>query len=125
MLRFFICVAVLASVPVASAQALSERDIRRCNAMAATMAPKQAEITKLQEKRDALLATVEAEGELWDNAEAVRLFSAAQAEEADAAKAAYEQSKYDLHNAERALQAMVAQFNQDIASYNQTCATQN
>ena len=125
MLRFLMCVAVLASVPMASAQALSDRDMRRCQAMAATMAPKQADIQKHQEKRASLLEIVEAKGEAWDNAEAMRLFSEDEAAAADAAKEAYEQSKFELHNVERALQAKVAQFNQDVASYNQTCATQD
>ena len=66
----------------AVAEAMTAADVKRCNAMAATMAPKKAEIETLQTKRDEMSARVELKGEAWEDAEIHRLVSAAHAAKA-------------------------------------------
>ena len=107
----------------ATAQAMTAADVQRCKAMAATMAPKKTEIEALQTKRDELLAGVELKGDAWEEAEVHRLASTAHAATADEAKQAYLAAKKELMGKEQALQALARQFNQDIASYNQSCST--
>lgn len=123
MIRTILAALIVTAAPLASAQALSAKDMKRCQAMAATFAPKQAEIKKLTEKRDGLAEIVEAKGEVWDDAETLRLASAGHADTADAAKAEYTDAKTELQNTEIALQSLVKQFNLDVADFNQTCAT--
>jgi len=107
----------------AVAEAMTAADVKRCNAMAATMAPKKAEIETIQMKRDDMAADVELKGEAWEDAEIHRLVSAAHAAKADETKAAYQAAKKELMGTDQALQALARQFNQDIISYNQSCAT--
>lgn len=114
---------LLLAAQTATANALTAADAARCKAMAGTLAPKKAEIQEMQTERDAMAVTVEVKGEAWEDAEAVRLFSAAHAEAADVAKAEYDALRKQLANKEMALQAQVGQFNQDISAYNQSCAT--
>jgi hypothetical protein len=91
--------------------------------MAATMAPKKAEIETLQAKRDEMAMGVEQLGEVWEDAEIHRLASPALAAKADEIKVAYQEARQKLMATEYALQALARQFNRDIASYNQSCAT--
>lgn len=124
MIRSFAAgILLVLAAQIATAEAMTAADVKRCNAMAATLAPKKAEIQQMQEKRDAMAETVEAKGDIWEELEVHRLASAGHAAQADAAKADYESSKKDLMKTEFALQALARQFNQDIASYNQSCAT--
>ena len=124
MMRSVVAAALLVAVTqTAVAQAMTAADVQRCKAMAATMAPKKAEIEALQVKRDKMAESVEAKGEAWEDAEIHRLASASHAEKADQNKSAYRAAKKELMGTEQALQALARQFNQDIASYNQSCAT--
>lgn len=107
----------------AVAQAMTTADVKRCNAMTATMAPKKAEIETLRAIRDELAIRVEELGEVWEDAEIHRLASPAHAATADETKSAYQTARKELMAKERGLQAVARQFNQDIASYNQSCAT--
>ena len=92
--------------------------------MSATFAPKQKDIAKLKEARDAQAELVETRGEAWDDVEVLRNASAEHAKTADAAKADYEAAKTDLVRMEQGLQAAVAALNADIDAYNRSCATQ-
>jgi SMC interacting uncharacterized protein involved in chromosome segregation len=123
MIRPVVFAALLAGAALMPASALSQNDLERCQAMAATLAPKQAEITQLKEKRDtaaAKLAEMRAE---WEEAETMRNFDADAAQRADALDADYETLERTVANSERALQALVQQFNQDVAAYNSSCST--
>ena len=122
--RLLIAVLFAIAAPIASADAASSaKDLARCQAMSATFKPKQEEIAKLKEARDAQAGIVEAKGEAWDDVEILRNASAGHAKAADAAKADYEASRADLNRMEQGLQAAVASLNADIEAYNQSCAT--
>lgn len=116
---FMLVVAAQAAV----ADAMTAADVKRCQAMAATMAPKKAEIESLQAKRDEMATDVERLGEAWEDVEIHRLVSAAHAAKADEAKVEYQSARKELLGTEQALQSLARQFNQDIVSYNQSCAT--
>jgi hypothetical protein len=116
-------VMLVLAAQTAVADAMTAADVKRCNAMAATMAPKKAEIETLQAKRDEMAMGVEQLGEVWEDAEIHRLASPALAANADETKVAYQEARQKLMATEYALQALARQFNQDIASYNQSCAT--
>lgn len=106
----------------ATAQAMTAKDIKRCNAMAATLAPKKAELEALQTKRDALAEKAETTGEIWEEAEIHRNISADLAAKADAAKSAHDASKGEFMKVEMALQSNLKQFNIDVAGYNKSCS---
>ena len=112
------------AAPVAAADAASAKALARCQAMSATFGPKQKEITKLKEARDAQAEAVESKGEAWDDLEVLRNASAANAEKADAAKAEYEAARKDLARLEQGLQASVSALNADVNAYNKSCTTE-
>jgi hypothetical protein len=121
MIRMLIAsVAVLMALP-AAADSLSPKQFERCQAMKATLAPKQAEITEATAKRDALAEKAEALGEAYEDAQVMRLASASNAKAADAAKAEFDAARRTVAQAEFALQSNARQFNQDVADYNQSC----
>ena len=123
--RLLIAAILVLTAPVAAADAaVSAKDLARCQAMSATFAPKQKDIAKLKEARDAQAELVETRGEAWDDVEVLRNASAEHAKTADAAKADYEAAKTDLVRMEQGLQAAVAALNADIDAYNRSCATQ-
>ena len=112
------------AAPIAGADAASSaKDLARCQAMSATFKPKQEEIAKLKDARDAQAEIVESKGEAWDDVEVLRNASPGHAKTADAAKADYQTAKSDLVRMEQGLQAAVSTLNDDIAAYNQSCAT--
>lgn len=123
--RLLIAAIFTIAAPVAAADAaISAKDLARCQAMSATFKPKQEEITKLKDARDAQAEIVETKGEAWDDVEVVRNFSRGNAQAADAAKADYEAAKADLVRMEQGLQAAVSALNVDIEAYNRSCSTQ-
>tara|TARA_R110000803_G_scaffold149006_1_gene214427 strand:- start:271 stop:648 length:378 start_codon:yes stop_codon:yes gene_type:complete len=123
MIRIFLAsVALMAAMP-ATADTLSPKQVQRCKAMQATLAPKQAEIEKATASRDELAEKAEALGERYDDAQVMRLASVSNAEAADSAKAEFDAARRAFAQAEYALQANARQFNQDVADYNRTCAT--
>ena len=114
MIRIFLAsVALMIAMP-ATADALSPKQVERCKAMQATLAPKQAEIEKATASRDELAARAEAQ--------VMRLASSSNAEAADSAKAEFDAARRAFAQAEFALQANARQFNQDVADYNRSCA---
>ncbi|MCA8891396.1 MAG: hypothetical protein KDA56_06155 [Hyphomonas sp.] len=122
--RLLIAAILGLAAPVAAADAASSaRDLARCQAMSATFKPKQEEIVKLKEARDAQAEIVETKGEAWDDVEVMRNLSKTHAATADAAKADYETAKADLLRMELGLQEAVTALNADFDAYNQTCAS--
>lgn len=116
------CILLLMPAQAAFADALTPQDIKRCRAMAATLAPKSAEIKELTTRRDDLAILVEDKGDVWENAESLRLLSAEHARTADETKADYQASRQEFMRTEHALQAKLQQFNQDVSAYNASCA---
>ena len=126
MTRLLIAAIFALAAPVAAADAASSaRELARCQAMSATFKPKQEEIAKLKNARDAQAETVEAKGEAWDDVEVLRNASKGHAKAADAAKADYEAAKADLLRMELGLQEAVTALNADFEAYNQSCATES
>ncbi|MEZ5985289.1 MAG: hypothetical protein R3B94_05005 [Hyphomonas sp.] len=124
MTRLLIAAIFALAAPVAAADAASSaKEMARCQAMSATFKPKQEEISKLKDARDAQAELVETKGEAWDDVEVLRNASKAHAMTADAAKADYETAKADLMRMELGLQEAVTALNADFEAYNQTCAT--
>lgn len=92
-----------------------------CAQQASALQERQAEAQSLADTRLTLVDEVEAAGDAWENAEAMRHFSDANADEADATKIKYETLKADLMEKEMALQALVVSLNEDVAAYNAAC----
>jgi hypothetical protein len=117
---FLASIFILTALP-AAADGLSPKQVERCKAMQSTLAPKQTEIVKATEKRDALAEKAEALGENFEDAQVMRLASSSNAQAADAAKAEFDAARRAFAQAEFALQANARQFNQDVADYNRSC----
>ncbi|MEL6724588.1 MAG: hypothetical protein AAGH90_06740 [Pseudomonadota bacterium] len=92
-----------------------------CAAKAASLLERQTEAKALADARLDLVDAVEAAGDAWENAEAMRHFSSKDANEADATKIKYETLKADLMDKEVSLQALVMTLNEEVAAYNATC----
>ena len=86
-LSAFAAMIVIAS-PSASAMTCAEQ--------AADLQKRQAHVQKVADARLALVDQVEAAGDAWENAEALRNFGADEAAEADTTKVAYDALKADL-----------------------------
>lgn len=105
-----------------AAAALSSKDVQRCNAMAATLTPKKAEIQTLTAQRDAQAEKVEVLGDAWEKSETMRNFKSDVGVSADTLKTDYDAAKRRLMHMDHALQATATQFNTDISDYNRACA---
>lgn len=105
-----------------AAAALSTKDVRRCNAMAATLTPKKAQIQTLTAQRDAQAEKVEVLGDSWEESETMRNFKGDAGASADTLKTNYDAAKARLMHMDRALQVTAKQFNTDISDYNRSCA---
>lgn len=92
-----------------------------CAEQAADLQTRQIKAQKIADARIALLDEVEAAGDVWENAEAMRNFSKDQAAEADATKVAYDTLKSDLMQKEQSLQTLVISLNEDVVAYNERC----
>lgn len=103
----------LFAAPAATAQS--------CTQQAADLQKQQVQAQEIADARLALVDEVEAAGEAWENAEALRKFSDEQAAEADATKVAYDSLKADLLEKETNLQALVVSLNDQVATYNAKC----
>ncbi len=120
--RPLLLAALMAAGPLATAQANGSTNMQACKAMAATLAPKQAEIAELKDVRDAAADDVETTGDTWEDAETHRHASAGHAASAEAARTAYDEAKKLLARRELALQATLSQYNDDVAAFNSRCA---
>lgn len=121
MKRSILFLAAVIAALAAPASALTASEVRQCQAMAATFAPKKADFDTLTATRDTLADEAEMAGDIWENAEALRHFSIEAAAEADAARVIYDEAVEAFDNAEYALRAQGAQLNQDFAAYNAKC----
>ena len=92
-----------------------------CAQQAADLQNRQSEVQKVADARLALVDELEAAGDAWENAEAMRNFGADQAAQADTTKVAYDALKADLMAKEQSLQAMVVAINDDVAAYTKRC----
>ena len=104
---------ILFAAPMASAQS--------CAQQAADLQQRQVEAQALADSRLTLVDQVEAAGDAWENAEALRHFSKEKANEADASKIKYETLKADLMQKETTLQSILITLNADVAAYNSDC----
>ena len=102
-------------VATPSASALS------CSQQASQLQDRQAEAQALADARLTLVEEVEAAGDAWENAEALRNFGPDQAAAADATKSEYETMKADLMRKEVSLQTLVVSLNDEVAAYNMKC----
>ena len=125
-MRYFV-ISLLAAVvlPVSTASALTAKEAKACQAMAATFGPKKADFDGLVTRRDALVIEVEEAGDVWEAAEALRNFSAGHAAEADAKKTVYDEAVKEFDRVEQAYRVTGAQLNEDFAAYNAKCATED
>ena len=92
-----------------------------CTQQAAQLQDRQTEAQQIAEMRLSLVDDVEAAGDAWENAEAMRNFGSQEAEEANATKLEYETLKADLMQKEATLQALVVTLNDQVAAYNTKC----
>lgn len=123
MKKNILIIGLLAASSLLPAHALSQAEVKRCNAMAASFAAKKAEITKAKADLDEKAALVESLGERWEEVEVHRLVSATHAQEADEAKAKWEGLKSEVLKTQLALQSKVQMLNSDVAAFNKSCAT--
>lgn len=123
MLRHTLVTALLALSVGGPALANGKPDIQACKAMQATIAPREAEIAELTDKREASAALAEDAGVRWEDAEIHRLVSAAHAAMADRERAAYDAARQQFARDELALQSAVKQFNTDVSIFNARCST--
>lgn len=107
--------AAMTLLAVPSASALT------CAQQAANLQNRQIEVQEIADARLALVDEVEAAGDAWENAEAMRNFGSTEAAEADTNKVAYDTLKADLMAQEVALQSMLVELNDDVAMYNSKC----
>lgn len=115
MISSFGALAAMVVLAAPQASALS------CSQQAADLQTRQVKAQSLADSRLELVDEVEAAGDVWENAEALRHFSDEQAQEADAAKVEYEALKADLMDKEVALQALLISLNEDVAAFNAAC----
>lgn len=108
----------LAAIFVLTAPAASALS---CAQQATQLQQQQSAAQKLADARTSLLEELETAGDAWENAEAMRNFSADQAAEADATKATYETLKADLIEKESSLQSLVVSLNEQVTDYNKAC----
>ena len=101
------------AAPMAAAQS--------CSQQAAQLQERQVAAQELADARLTLVDQVEAAGDAWENAEALRNFGEEQAAEADATKVAYETLKADLLDKESSLQGLVFSLNEQVTAYNTKC----
>ena len=92
-----------------------------CAQQAAQLQDHQTEAHQIAETRLSLVDDVEAAGDAWENAEAMRNFGSKEAEEANATKLEYETLKATLMQKEATLQALVVTLNDQVAAYNTKC----
>lgn len=122
---FRLAFGVFIGIALATSAHANAQTVEACRAMAATIAPRQAEVDALVVLRDETAAWVEAQGDVWEDAETHRLISTRHAAAANAARASYDDARKALARQEMALQATVRSFNYDLERFNRICATED
>ena len=121
-LKSLMIIAMLSSIAV-PASALTQAEIKQCNAMAASFSAKKAELTKAKKALEEKAAATELAGEEWEAAEQEKLFSSEAAQKASDTKAHWTTLKSEFAKDQMALQSKLQMLNTDVAAYNQKCAT--
>lgn len=117
-----IAFSLLVSAPMASA--LTQAQIRECQALAQSLGPDKATLEVKVAERDALAAKAEAAGEAWENAEAVRNFGAENAAAADALRLSFDEKKAAFESVESDLFERSSKFNKDTSRFNYLCVAE-
>ncbi|MEM9937713.1 MAG: hypothetical protein AAF768_02600 [Pseudomonadota bacterium] len=107
------------------ASALTEKQIRECQALGKSIQVRQGEVQTMTAKRDRALEVLELTGQQWDDVEIHRMISAGHAAEADKRKAAYEVEKTEFMKLDAALQSKNRMVNQSIVHYNARCVVED
>ncbi|MEM8616349.1 MAG: hypothetical protein AAGF20_05380 [Pseudomonadota bacterium] len=105
------------------ASALTPQEARACNTMGASLQVRQKKAQNEKIALEALAINVEDAGDAWEGDEAMRAFSTAAAQKADASKQAYDTLVAELDRRQRALQSEVVSINSGVMSYNRRCVT--
>ncbi len=121
---FWLPLLAITILPQAYGAALTDSEVRACNAMAASFGQRKVEFEALSSRRDALVISVEEAGDTWEAAEALRNFSADHAAHADGAKTAYDDLVAEFDSVEVAYRATGTQLNDDFSAYNAKCASE-
>jgi len=122
MKKNLLIIGLFAASALLPAHALSQEEVKRCNAMAASFAAKKAEIVEAKAVLDKKAEMVETLGEQWEEAETHKLASPAHAKAAADAKAEWEGLKGEVLKAQFALQSKVQMLNSDVTAFNASCA---
>ena len=109
------------AIPAASA--LTQAQLRECQALSKSIGPATASLEEKNLERDALAEETEAAGEAWENAENIRTLSADKAAIADSLKATYEDFKDRLNTFEGELFDSSQKLNKDVFRFNTLCVT--
>lgn len=119
-LSFLGALAVLASASVPAA-AMTEAQIRECQAMGASIKVRQGEVQTMSAQRERALEALEVVGQQWDDIEILRNASSAHATEADKRKADYDAQKIAFMKLDAALQSKNRMVTQSVVQYNKRC----
>ena len=120
-LKSLMIIAMFSSITL-PASALSQAEIKQCNAMAATFSVKKAELTKAKKALEAKAEATELAGEEWEAAEQEKLFSDEATQKASDTKARWTALKSEFARDQLALQSKLKMLNTDVAAYNLKCA---
>ena len=118
----YLSIAVLLASAAAPAFSLTQDEIKKCNAMAASFKAKKAEITDAKKLLDAKAEKAELAGDHWKAAEEMKLMSPQAAKEAETSKAKWDALKSEVYREQIALQSRVQMLNKDVAAYNASCS---
>lgn len=110
------------AIPAASA--LTQGEVRECQALSQSFGPAKAALTAKVTERDALAVEAEAAGETWENAENVRTLGAEAAAEADALRVRFDEKKAAFELVEAELFEASQKLNKDFARFNTLCVTE-
>jgi hypothetical protein len=125
MLKVAFVLGCLTLACTAPASANEKADRAACEAMQATLAPREAEIAEMTEARNASAERVATAAKAWESVEAHRSISSRYAAVADRDKAALEAAREQLARDELALQSVAGQFEGDMAAFDARCSAGN
>ena len=116
-----LALAFIAAIPAASA--LTQKQVRECQALAGSFGPGKTALEAKVLERDTLAVEAEAAGEAWENAENVRTLGADEAAEADRLRVIFEDNKAAFEIVEADLHRASSKLNADFARFNSLCVT--
>lgn len=104
-----------------AASALTQSEIRACNALAADLKPKQTRFQAATAERDALALAAEEAGENWQNAENLRTLSTQAESDADEARRFYDAALEAFDEKEAALREFGVELSYEVTAFNLKC----